>query len=396
MSDRTSSSLSSRLLLVLYLEFVLTGIVTTLLGPLIPLYLKRCAMSDADAGLLVGAQFAGHFAGALFANRNLRRSVIAGMPLISIGVCSLAFSSCTLAYICAACYGVGLGLTISAINLIIARRQSERRAYSLTLLNFLWGVGAVASPILVEWARRHDALKASLVGMGVAGLGLWLAIIKSDLSTSPEQETRSTVHSWYAPALLFFGVMFFLYVGLETSVGAWTAVYATRMPRVNESIAGFAVAVFWLALLSGRLIYAAILRRVPEPPIYILSLLFMLVGLGLFLFSMSSTAVVLAASITGFGLAPLFPLLLSFASDVLLACRNSGWVFSSAGLGGAFVPWLTGRISTHFGSLRTGFVLPASAAVLIAALSLARLRRGFHASKPASSFPIDSPQTEVQ
>src|SRR5262249_35812602 len=81
MSDRTNSPLSSRLLLLLYLEFVLTGIVTTLLGPLIPLYVKRCAMSDADARLLVGAQFVGHFAGALFANRNLRRSVIAGMPL---------------------------------------------------------------------------------------------------------------------------------------------------------------------------------------------------------------------------------------------------------------------------------------------------------------------------
>jgi len=346
--------------------------------------------------LLVGAQFAGHFAGALFANRNLRRSVIAGMPLISIGVCSLAFTSCTLAYICAACYGVGLGLTISAINLIIARRQSERRAYSLTLLNFLWGVGAVASPILVEWARRQQALKASLVGVGIAGLGLWLAIIKSDLSTSPEQETQSVAGSWYSPSLLFFGAMFFLYVGLETSVGAWTALYAMRMPRLNESIAGFALAGFWLALLSGRLIYAAILRRVPEQPIYALSLLFMLVGLGLFLFSMSSTAVVVAASITGFGLAPLFPLLLSFASDALLACRNSGWVFSSAGLGGALVPWLTGRISTHFGSLRAGFVLPTSAAVLIAALSLAGLRRGVHTSKPASSFPIDSPQTEVQ
>lgn len=386
MSGPPNSPLSSRLLAVLYLEFVLTGIVTTLLGPLIPLFVKRCAMSDAAAGFLVGAQFAGHLVGAFFANRNLRRSVIVGVPLISLGVCALAFSSCTLAYLCTACYGVGLGLTISAINLIIARRQSDRRAYSLTLLNFLWGIGAVGSPILVEWARRQQLLTASLLGVGVAGLGLWLALVKSDLSVLPEQETQPVAGSWHSPALLFFGAMFFLYVGLETAVGAWTALYATRMPRVNDSIAAFAVGGFWLALLSGRLIYSAILRRVPEQPIYRLSLAFMLGGLSLFLFSRSSEAVVLAASVTGFGLAPLFPLILSFAADSLLASRNSGWVFSSAGLGGAVVPWLVGQISTQFGSLRAGFVLPASVAVLIVALSLSRARTGPSIRHSLSSF----------
>lgn len=396
MSGPANSPLSSRLLAALYLEFVLTGIVTTLLGPLIPLFVKRCDMSDAAAGSLVGAQFAGQLVGALFANRNLRRSVILGMPLISLGVGALAFSSCNAAYLCTTCYGVGLGLTISAINLIIARRQSNRRAYSLTMLNFLWGVGAVSSPIVVEWARRQQLLTATLLGLGVGSLGLWLALMKSDLSASPEQETQSAAVSWYSPFLLFFGVMFFLYVGLETSVGAWTALYATRMPRANDSISALAVGGFWLALLCGRLIYAPILRRVPEQPIYRLSLGFMLAGLGLFLFSMSSEAVVLAAALTGFGLAPLFPLILSFASDSLLACRNSGWVFASAGLGGAVVPWLTGQISTHFGSLRAGFVLPASTAVLIAVLSLTRLGRGAHSSKPSSSFPMDSPQTAVQ
>jgi fucose permease len=229
--------------------------------------------------------------------------------------------------------------------------------------------------------------------VGVVCLGLWLALVKSDLSVLPEQETQPVAGSWYSPALLFFGAMFFLYVGLETAVGAWTALYATRMPRVNDSIAAFAVGGFWLALLSGRLIYSAILRRVPEQPIYRLSLAFMLAGLSLFLFSMSSEAVLLAASVTGFGLAPLFPLILSFAADSLLANRNSGWVFSSAGLGGAVVPWLVGQISTQFGSLRVGFVLPASVAVLIVALSLSRLGPGPQSGMRSRFFPVDSAQT---
>src|SRR5207302_7105262 len=99
MTASSNSRLSPQLLALLYLEFVLTGAVTTLLGPLLPILVKRCAMSDADAGSLVAAQFTGHFVGALFANRNLRTSIFIGMPLIAIGVGAFALSPCNFSYL---------------------------------------------------------------------------------------------------------------------------------------------------------------------------------------------------------------------------------------------------------------------------------------------------------
>ena len=150
---------------------------------------------------------------------------------------------------------------------------------------------------------------------------------------------------------------------------------------------------FWLALLSGRLLNAALLRRIPEPLIYWLSLVVALGGISLYLFSRSSLQVLLAASVTALGLAPIFPILLSFASDSMLAHRNSGWVFSSASLGGAMIPWLTGRASAGFGSLRAAFVVPAAAAVLIVALSLIRLRGTPHPGRTLWAFS-DGPGAE--
>jgi MFS transporter, FHS family, glucose/mannose:H+ symporter len=372
MSASADSRLSGKLLVVLYLEFALTGTVTTLLGPLIPHLMKRCAISDADAGLLIATQFAGGLVGALFANRNLRGSLIAGMPLISIGVSTLFFFPCRLSYVCTACYGVGLGLTMAAINLIVAGRQSERRASSLTLLNFLWAAGALSSPMLVEWARRFQIVPESLLGLGVIGLVLWLATILGNLSFPAVHETRSG-GSWRSPSLLFFAALLFLYVGVETSVGDWTALYAMRVQHANDSVAASSVTCFWLALLSGRLLHAALLRRIPETLIYWVSLAVALAGILLYLLSHSSLQILLAAAVTALGLAPIFPLIVSRASESMLACRNSGWVFSSASLGGALVPWLTGQASARFGSLRVAFLVPASAATLIVALSLARL-----------------------
>jgi fucose permease len=74
----------------------------------------------------------------------------------------------------------------------------------------------------------------------------------------------------------------------------------------------------------------------------------------------------------------------------MLACRNSGWVFSSASLGGALVPWLTGQASAQFGSLRVAFMVPAVAAALIVALSLARLGRSHHSIKLPSLLPVQA------
>jgi fucose permease len=367
--------LSSGLLTVLHLEFVLTGAVTTLMGPLIPYLVRRCAMSDADIGLMIAAQFAGNFVGAFFANRNLGGSIVTGMPLIAIGVAGFAFSSCTLKDICAACYGLGLGLTISAINLTIASHRPSSRAYSLSLLNFLWGTGAMGSPILIGWAQRRHLLSEVLVGLATAALALWLATIASGgLSLAHVRKTHGD-SAWYSPSLIFFAALFFLYIGVETSVANWAAPYALRMQHTGDWISISSVACFWLALLTSRMLCAVVLRRVPEGRVYGWALVLTLVGASLLIASRSGNQVLIATSMTGLGLGPLFPLLLSFASGSLLSRRNSGWVFSCAALGGAVLPWLTGRVSSGFSSLRIGFIVPASAMLLIMTLSLVRAKQ---------------------
>src|SRR5258708_24921088 len=121
----------------------------------------------------------------------------------------------------------------------------------------------------------------------MAGFVLWGAMLLSGFSLSPEEETRSAA-SWRSSSLLLFGTLFFLYVGTETSVGAWTALYAMRLPHLNDSIPASAVGCFWLALLSGRLINAALLRRIPEQRIYAVSLVIMLGRFSLFLLARST------------------------------------------------------------------------------------------------------------
>jgi fucose permease len=66
------------------------------------------------------------------------------------------------------------------------------------------------------------------------------------------------------------------------------------------------------------------------------------------------------AVLAGLGLASIFPISVSqlprwFGES---AAGSSSPVFASGNIGGAVLPWLVGVISTHTGSLRSGFVVP--------------------------------------
>src|ERR1039458_7196837 len=131
--------------------FVPIGIVTVLLGPLLPLLSARWSLNYLQAGSLFTAQFLGStiavgLSGVIVSRWGFRFAINAGLLAMAVGVGTLPFSSRSLGLICISCYGAGLGLAIPAANLLVAALNAQRRSSALNLLNFWWSVGAVACP----------------------------------------------------------------------------------------------------------------------------------------------------------------------------------------------------------------------------------------------------------
>ena len=74
------------------------------------------------------------------------------------------------------------------------------------------------------------------------------------------------------------------------------------------------------------------------------------------------------ASLAGLGLAPVYPITIAMLTKECgaAASRISGLLFALAGLGGAIMPWIVGVVSTQFGDLKRGLLVPLfSAGIMI-------------------------------
>jgi len=349
--------------------FVLTGTVTTLLGPLLPVLVARWSLDDARAGYFFTAQFAGSMAGvavsgALVSRYGFQVALSVGLAVMALGVGGLGLAAWPGALLSVGCYGIGLGIAIPSTNLFVAEAAPHRRSAALNILNLAWGVGAVlASPVFAWFAARQRA-DAFIVGLAAALVAAMVGIV---LLASPTQgaerrEVQATrsgpLRWWRSPAFLVFGALFFVYVGTENALAGWVALYAQRLDA--SAAAASTPAFFWAALLVGRALAPALLRWLGEARLVQSGLLLAALGVVLLLTATTLTGVMLSTSVCGLGLAAVFPTTIAQLSREFAdaSARAAAAAFALAGLGGATVPWLVGAWSTNAGSLRAGLMIP--------------------------------------
>ena len=110
---------------VVYSGFVLAGVVTIILGPLLPILIARWSMSDERAGLFFTLQFCGNLLGilsigSLISRRGYGQTIGIGFTLMALGIAALNLGGQLMGLMATAGFGYGLGLVLSATNLWVA------------------------------------------------------------------------------------------------------------------------------------------------------------------------------------------------------------------------------------------------------------------------------------
>jgi len=355
---------------VAHVAFIPCGLVTVLLGPLLPILASQWALSDRQSGDLFFAQFlASSFgvliSGAIVPRRGYRFAILLGLAFMAVGLGLLPLLHWPTGLIAVSSWGLGFGITIPAGNLLVAALHPERKAAALNLLNFSWSLGAVACPfLLAPFARANrSALFAMATG---AAIVLLMVVVSTMVFPDPATSIRrylapsASRQMLFTPATLGLAALFFLYTGVENATGGWLASYAKRSGSDTGTLWVTTPSFFYLSLMIGRAVAPVVLRRFRDTVLARAGLSLSSLGILALLFSVSMPGILASSCAIGFGLAAIYPITISRMSQTAgaFAPQLGSVMFSLAGVGASVGPWLVGFTSTALSSLKLGLVVP--------------------------------------
>jgi FHS family glucose/mannose:H+ symporter-like MFS transporter len=369
--------------LLLHLSFVLIGVITTLLGPILPSFIRHWSLTDAQAGFFFTSQYFGSSFGVALTSVFLPRYgyskvSAAGFVAFMLGFAFLGLGPWTISAAMVGVYGLGYGLANPAINLRATQLPSQNTAAAVTLLNFSWSIGAVICPFLVGFFIPSLGVRWFSIGLAMASVVL-VSLHLSLRSAYPEVRPARVTHApgeWLGhmrlPQAVPLLMLFFLYVGVEVALGGWIASFEKRMPEMGAVTLVMAPSVYYGFLLLGRGVAPLALRHFSQALISCGGLLLATVGATLIALSHSPHALYVGAAIAGFGLAPQYPIYVTWLAAIFH--DDSNWIgslfFGAAGIGGGALPWLVGIVSSKTNSLHAGLYIPLVVSFLMAFLVL--------------------------
>ncbi len=369
--------------ILLHAGFVTIGLITPLIGPLLPYFIRHWSLSDSQAGLFFTAQFFGSFLGTASTSYLLPKfgsaKVLAlGFLFFVIGFSFFGVGPWLVSVLAVAVYGAGYGLCNPTTNLRATQLPSSNMAGAVSLLNFSWGIGAVLCPFVAGILLPRVGLRgiaALLITFSVIIAGFHLSRVRAASAIKIEHRNRS-LQDWLqnlrpAPSVSLV-LLFFLYVGCEVGIGGWVAGQEKRVAPSVASTIFLAPSFFYGFLLIGRGLVPLALRRLSTASLSIGGLLLAATGTSLILISHHVPILCLGASFAGLGLAPQYPVVVTWLAQIYR--ENADWLsalfFAAAGLGGAILPWLIGVVSAKTNSLAAGFVVPLAAILIMVWLAL--------------------------
>lgn len=367
---------TGRLKLILHLLFLVSGTVTVIIGQLLPYLARRFELSDLQLSLYFPAQFAGSLVGTIinsrFAkqNRFVTASLI-GAALMSIGTLAMSSPTFPLTLLAFFINGVGIGITLPAINLAIIGLKPKNPASALSALNFCWGVGAIVCKPFVDFSSSDDSVLYStlILAAALALCAAFLLLHREVNHFGSEIDTDDTPSEriWLTPIAWAIAAFNFVHVGFESGMGGWLTVYAERLD--NGSVGQFwtPTLLYFLLFVAGRAIAPLFFRLLNENSMILLGLAIILAGMLLALTANNIATLTVGSAISGFGTSWIFPTNITRFSNTLgkAAAMSSTPLFICGTLGAASSTWLIGFISDRLGGLRSGmFVLLASVVIL--------------------------------
>jgi fucose permease len=252
----------------------------------------------------------------------------------------------------------------------------RRMAYAMNMGDFVFGLGAFVTPILVAVLIRAIRLERTflvLAAFAVMPMALGLGVDWERLASPASGSVADGLGTLLGDPIVWLCCLaFFCHVPIEASTATWATTLMTAK-GMSEALASTMLSMFWLTFMGSRLITALTLPEGMNTVLVItMAALCIAFTLGIVL---SRAAWLTAAMVVAGGLilGPIFPTLIAILLSHVqppLHGRTVGLFFAIGGIGWTVVPLLIGWCAKRT-SVERAFLIATACAVLLTALCAA-------------------------
>lgn len=361
-----------------------SGLLTAFLGAVLPVWRYHIQPDYVLIGNYFLLQNVGILAGAAAGMALVRRRGI-GFTL-SAGCAGACAALLLLAAFCppASVWGRSaglflLGVAMGAINLsglhAMTPAYELQRAATLNLAGILFGLGCLACALFLSGtffiytAPSVLILLAAAPGLAAGVYGRRPAFHKP---AAPERNWREVLADFRSvPAVLFAALLFFQF-GNEGALAGWLALFLTERLGASPAASLFLLALYWAALLVGRVAAQWLLPRVSHARLLASAVVAPMFACLVLFFTDNLFGATVGVLLAGGGFSVIVPLVIEKIGD-RFPYYHPGFfngIFSLALTGGLLAPATIGYYA-HFLGVRVVMGVPLLGAVLVLALSLA-------------------------
>ena len=250
--------------------------------------------------------------------------------------------------------GASAGLLNACLFLAISSLYEQDRATTINLAGVLFGLGCLVTPLLV--AGTYSIYSVTFILMLFAIVPCVYAAFYAKTGLSPENRAApvplsQVLRDLNNPNAVLFSLLLFFQFGNEWSIGGWLALFLIRRLGISPQQSLLMLALYWGALLVGRMLSQLLLRSMSHAWMLIGSLVSSLLGTIVLASTNNLFGALMGILFVGAGFSCIYPLLaekMAHRFPAYHAGLYSG-IFSVAVTGGFLVPWLLGYVAGAWG-----------------------------------------------
>lgn len=344
--------------------FLLSGFLLALLGAILPAWGYHrdppdfIAVGNYFLSLALGIVTGSFLARRIMARRSVSFLLVSGCALSCVALSYLAAVSPPLSAWWRVgglvSLGIGAGLVNMALFSAISRKYQADAADTVNLGGAWYGLGCVTATLLVAGTFYAYTVPRILIFMAVVP-----AVFAVMYFRETYQESREVAHPTMRQAFrdfkslgaVLFALLLFFQFGNELSIAGWLPLLLIRRVGLSPAAALGDLALYWLALMAGRLASAAILPHVRHSRLLFGSVAAAIFACVILYFTDNGFGAATGAIFLGGGYASIFPLV-SEAIGRRFPYYHPGFfngIFSFALVGGLLAPATLGYAASVWG-----------------------------------------------